>query len=172
MLRVLKQPAWLRLTIVLAVALGTAVFASSAAAEPPTKTEDTFTGTDVLTGVCAFPVNVELTISGTIKEFFDQNGALTRVQIHNVEQDVFSANGKTLVGLPYTFNLKILFDSSGNITHAFASGEVSRVPLPDGSVFHTAGRADFVDHPGVTFLIQPDHGSQGNLAAFCAALSP
>ncbi len=188
MLRFLKQPAcaaavragyrpraglmFRRLTIVFAVALGTAVFAASAAADPPTRTAFTFTDTAVLTDVCAFPVNVEFSISGSETDFFDQSGALTRIQIHNVEQDVFSANGKTLVGLPYTFNIQILFDGSGEITHVFASGQVSRVPLPDGSVFLTAGRADFAAHPDVTFLLQPDRGAQGNLAAFCAALSP
>jgi len=48
---------------------------------------------------------------------------------------------------------------------------VSRVPLPDGSVFFSAGRADFTVHPGVTFLISPDMGNPGNIAAFCAALA-
>jgi hypothetical protein len=27
-------------------------------------------------------------------------------------------------------------------------------------------------HPGVDFLIQPDSGAQGDVAGFCAALSP
>jgi hypothetical protein len=48
----------------------------------------------------------------------------------------------------------------------------SRVPLPGGTVFLTAGRADFALHPGVDFLIQPDRGAQGDVAGFCAALSP
>jgi len=30
---------------------------------------------------------------------------------------------------------------------------------------------DFVLHPGVTFLLSPDVGQSGDIAAFCAALS-
>jgi hypothetical protein len=155
------------------VALSAAVFVSAAAGAEPTKFDlppDTFTST--VTGVCAFPVSVSYTVSGTETDFVDQSGALTMIHLHVVEQDVFSANGKTLTGLPYTFNIDVLFDSSGNLTHVYASGVVSRVPLPDGTVFFTAGRNDFVLHPGVDVLIQPDRGAQGDVAGFCAALSP
>ncbi len=162
-----------QVAVLAVVALSAAVFISAADAAKPTKIDlppATFTST--LTGVCAFPVAVSFTESGTETDFVDQSGALTMVHVHLVEQDVFNANGKTLTGLPYTFNIDVLFDSSGNVTHVYASGETSRVPLPGGTVFHTAGRADFVLHPGVDFLIQPDTGAQGDIAGFCAALSP
>lgn len=162
-----------QVAVLAVVAFSAAVFVSAAAAAQPTKIDlpaATFTST--ITGVCAFPVSVSFTSSGTETDFVDQSGALTRVHVHLVEQDVFSANGKTLTGLPYTFNIDVRFDSSGNVTHVYASGVTSRVPLPDGTVFHTAGRADFVLHPGVDFLIQPDRGAQDNVAGFCAALSP
>ena len=162
-----------QVAVLAVVALSAAVFVSAAAGAAPTKFDlptDTFTST--FTGVCAFPVSVSFTQSGTETDFVDQSGTLTMVHLHVVEQDVFSANGKTLTGLPYTFNVDVLFDSSGNVTHVYASGVVSRVPLPGGTVFFTAGRADFVLHPGVDFLIQPDRGAQGDVAGFCAALSP
>jgi hypothetical protein len=160
------------LTVAVAV-LVAAALAQSATAVPPIKQDFTFTDTAVLTDVCSFPVTVEFTQTGMEIDFFDDNGDLTRAQIHTVEQDVFTANGKTLVGLPYTFNLQVLFDpESGDVTHIFASGLVSRVPLPGGDLFLTAGRLDFIAHPGTTFLVQPDVGAQGNLAGFCAALSP
>jgi hypothetical protein len=76
------------------------------------------------------------------------------------------------VGTPFTFNNEILFDSSGNVTHIFGTGLVETIPLPDGSLFISAGRADFTQHPGATFLISFDMGYTGDLAAFCAALSP
>ena len=148
------------------------VFVSAAAGAEPTKFDFAATSTSTLTGVCAFAVSVSFTGSGTETDFVDQSGALTMIHIHLVEQDVFSANGKTLTGLPYTFNIDLLFDSSGNLTHVYSSGVVSRVPLPNGTVFFTAGRSDFVFHPGVDFLIQPDRGAQGDIAGFCAALSP
>jgi len=162
------------LFIVAAAVLGAAAFAQSAAAVPPIKQDFTFTNaTSVLTDVCSFPVTVVYGGTGTEIDFFDANGNLTRVQVHQVEQDVFMANGKTLVGIPYTFNLQVLFDpESGETTHVFASGIASRVPLPGGDFFLTAGRANFAAHPGADFLVQPDVGAQGNIAGFCAALSP
>jgi hypothetical protein len=161
------------LFLVAAVALGAAALVATAAAIEPIKEDFSFSDTVVLTNVCPFPVTVEYTITGTQTLYFDQNGNLTRIQVHNVEQDVFTANGKTLVGLPYTFNVHLIFDvESGELTHIYASGVASRVPLPGGDFFLTAGRLDFAAHPGESFLVQPDVGAQGNLAGFCAALSP
>jgi hypothetical protein len=161
------------LSSVAAAVLAAAAFAQTAAAVEPIREDASFSDTVVLADVCSFPVNVEFTVTGTQTTFFDENGNITRIKLHNVEQDVFSANGKTLVGLPYTFNVQVLFDpDSGEVTHVFASGLVSRVPLPGGDFFLTAGRIDFAAHPGASFLIQPDVGVQGNLEGFCAALSP
>ena len=161
-----------QVAVLAVVALSAAVFVSAAAGAEPTKFDlPTATFTSTLTGVCAFPVSVSITQSGTETDFVDQSGAFTMIHIHTVEQDVFSANDKTLTGLLYTFNVDVLFDSSGNVTHVYASGVVSRVPLPDGTVFFTAGRLDFVLHPDVDFLIQPDRGAQGDVAGFCAALA-
>jgi hypothetical protein len=158
---------------VVAAGLAAAALAPTAAAVEPIKEDISFSNTGVLTDVCSFPVTVEATNTGTQTSFSDHEGNLTRVQIHNVEQDVFSANGRTLVGLPYTFNIQVLFDpDSGDPTHIYASGLASRVPLPGGDFFLTAGRIDFAAHPDATFVIQPDVGAQGNLAGFCAALSP
>jgi hypothetical protein len=161
------------LSTVVAAVLATAALPASAAAVEPIREEISFTDTVVLADVCSFPVTAEVTATATQTSFFDDDGNLTRIQIHTVEQDVFTANGRTLVGLPYTFNIQVLFDpDSGEVTHVYASGLVSRVPLPDGDFFLTAGRLDFAAHPDTTFLLQPDVGAQGNLAAFCAALSP
>ena len=161
-----------RLTAVFLVTVGAVIFALSALADRPTRTE--FTGatfSSVLTDVCAFPINVDSTISGFEIDYVDQSGALTRSFIHQVEQDTFTANGRTLVGTPYTVNTEVLFDSSGNVTQIFGSGLVETIPLPDGSLFVSAGRLDFTQHPGV-FILSPDMGHTGDLAAFCAALSP
>jgi hypothetical protein len=149
------------------------IFALSALANRPTRIPFTgLTQSSVLTDVCAFPINVNSTISGTEIDYVDQSGALTRIFVHQVEQDTFTANGKTLVGIPYTVNTEILFDSNGNVTHIFGSGLFEKIPLPDGSLFVSAGRADFTQHPGVSFLLSPYMGNSGNLAGFCAALSP
>jgi hypothetical protein len=159
--------------IIFALVLAAAAFASSAAADKPTRTE--FAGVtfkSVLTGVCSFDVAVDTTVSGTEIDYADTSGALTRIFEHQVEQDTFTANGKTLTGIPFTFNLEVLFDSSGNATHVFADGVAEKIPLPDGSLFVSAGRVDFAAHPGVNFIISPDKGNPGNVAGFCAALAP
>ena len=158
--------------LVAALAVG-AVFASTAAADQPLKTtENTFTQTSVLTDVCPFPVEVESTSTFTEIDFVDANGNITRLSIHATEQDTFSANGKSLTGIPYAYNIQVLFDSSGNVTHVYSSGLVSKVVLPDGTLFVAAGRVDFTLHPDAQFLISPDVGTAGNVEAFCAALAP
>ena len=161
-----------RLTAVFLIAVGAVIFALSALADSPTRIPFTLTFNSVLTDVCAFSVNVESTVSGTEVDYRDQSGALTRIFAHQVEQDTFTANGRTLVGTPFMFNVEELFDSDGNLTHVFTSGLVETIRLPDGSLFVSAGRTDFTQHPGVGFVLSPDMGNPGNLAGFCAALSP
>jgi hypothetical protein len=163
----------LRLLLLLSLlALGaTAVLAQPAAAVEPTREPIDQTITSVVTDICSFPVTITATLVGTETTFYDQSGAVTRIQIHVVEQDVFTTNGASLTGLPFTFNIRVLFED-GEVTHVYASGLVERVPLPDGTVFLSAGRLDFEAHPGAEFRIVPDVGRSGNVAAFCAALAP
>jgi hypothetical protein len=160
-------------TAVFLVAVGAVIFALSAVADRPTRTE--FTGetfSSVLTDVCAFPVNVDSTISGFEIDYRDQSGALTSIFVHQVEQDTFTANGRTLVGDPFTSEFHVIFDSGGSVIHSYATGLFETIPLPDGNLFISAGRADFTQHPGVGFLLSPDMGNPGNIVGFCAALSP
>jgi hypothetical protein len=157
------------LSLVALSAMG--VYANSAAATAPTRVAIDETVVTVVNDLCGFPVTVTSTQVGVETTFYDQNGTITRIQAHAVEQDVFTANGKSLTGLPYAFSVQVLFDD-GVFTHLYASGVMSRVPLPDGTVFLSAGRVDFAAHPGAEFLIVPDVGRSGNVAAFCAALAP
>lgn len=161
------------LVAAVAALLAAVALASTAAAAEPVRHDFTWSDTAVLADVCAFPVTVEYGGTGTATVFFDRDGNITRVGQHQIEQDVFTANGNTLVGIPYTYNAEFLVDpDSGEVTHAYFRGLVSRVPLPGGDVFLTAGRLDLVSHPGEPFLLQPDVGAQGNIAGFCAALAP
>lgn len=155
-----------------AAAVMAAVLASTAAADEPVISSFTFSGTAALTDVCSFPITVDFSSVGTETDFVDSSGAITMAFLHFVEQDTFSANGKTLTGEPYTANVHFLLDSSGNITHIFGQGIVEKVVLPNGGLFITAGRVDFVAHGSPPFLITPDVGAAVNLAGFCAALSP
>jgi hypothetical protein len=147
----------------------TGVLAHPAAAIEPTRVPIDETDTFKAGDICSYPVTITATLVGTETTFYDQSGDVTRIQIHVVEQDVFTANGESLTGLPFTFNIQVLFED-GEVTHVYASGLVERVPLPDGTVFLSAGRLDFAAHPGSDFRIVPDVGRSGDVAAFCAAL--
>jgi hypothetical protein len=161
-----------RLMAVVSAAAGALAIAPAAGASQPTTSYPVHHVSAVLTDVCAFPVTVEGDSPGTERDFFDENGTLTRIEVHATEQDTFSANGKSLTGEPYTFNIRILFDSTGAITHAFFAGVVEKVVLPDGSLFLAAGLVDFAAHGFPEALIAPDKGTSGNVDGFCAALSP
>ncbi len=161
-----------RVALLLVAAMAAAVFASSATATPPPmKFSDTATLTSELTDVCPFPVMVESTITFTEIHFLDESGNVTRIVNHTVEQDVFSANGKSLTGIPFAFNIQVLFDEEGAVTHVYASGVAEKILLPDGTLFISAGRLDFTAHPGAVFVLSPDVGNPGNVEAFCAALA-
>jgi hypothetical protein len=162
-----------RLLIGLAAVVGAGVFVSTTVAAPPVKEDFSNVMFDsVLSGVCPFDVNVESVVNGFEIDYFDKAGNITKAQIHQVEQDTFTANGKTLTGLPFTFNLTFQIDSNGEVTSSVATGLVEKIVLPDGSLFVSAGWLNFSDHPGVNFLISPDRGAPGNVAGFCAALAP
>jgi hypothetical protein len=161
---------WFLFAFILALSAGL-VFASTARADQPPKNEYTYTESNVITEVCTFPVDVVSTITAVEKDFFDANGALTRIGFHYITQDVYTANGKTIQGLPYTTNMQILFDENGEITHVYANGVIARIPLPDGSRFFSAGRLDFLTHLG-RYVLSPDKGNPGNVAGFCEALAP
>jgi hypothetical protein len=149
----------------------TVVPSVAGAAEPQKTTFPLENQISVLTGVCSFNVTVSSDLLVTQTLHFDASGNLVRIHWHAVEQDTFSANGKTIVGEPYTFNINGLLDAEGNFTHIYASGIVSRAILPNGTLFLSAGRADFLNRPDQPFLITPDVGRSGDIAAFCAALS-
>ena len=160
--------------IAAAVALGSTVViplsSGVAFADKPVREVYTDEQTYVVKDLCAFPVTVNSSFSKTTQmTFTDKDGVVTRIAFHIVEQDVFTANGKTLAGLPYRFNSQLLFDH-GKLVHGYASGVVVRVPLPDGTVFRTAGRVDFVAR-GADFIVLPDTGTPGSADALCAALS-
>jgi len=161
----------LTLFVVLVAVVGLAVFVSTAAADPPVISQKTSSVTNVMNGACSFPITVDSTMTETDRFFFD-DGVLTRANAHVVEQDSFSANGRSLVGVPYPFNLQAFFDANGNITEEYADGVIERVPLPDGGVFQSDGRVDFGAQGFPSFSVVPDFGNARNLDGFCTALSP
>jgi hypothetical protein len=159
------------MALVLAVSV-LALVVPVAAASPPEKYSGSWSFTDVVTPIpCGFVVTV--TGSGTYagREYFDQNGLVVRTEDRDTEQDTFSANGKTLVGEPYSFNMTMRFDSDGKMTSWVESGFSTRVRLPDGGgLFINVGHFNVLGGTGWTW--KPDHGHTGDIDAFCAALAP
>lgn len=82
------------------------------------------------------------------------------------------------MGDPFTYEqiYNSAYDSSGSWyqTSAVGTGQAEKVTLPDGSVFYSAGRIDYLsptfsDH---YLIIVVNSGLSGNIAGFCAALAP
>jgi hypothetical protein len=159
------------LSLAATAALALAVV-STAAANPPTITHfPDVTGTLTVTDICASPITVTFTETNqTETDFTDQDGNLNNIHFRFFEQDTFvGPTGNTLVGETYTTEVRAVFDSNLNLTHIYGAAVLEKVRLPDGSLFVSAGRADFLAR-GVAFVITPDTGHSGNVAGFCAAL--
>ena len=165
---------WSRWLVSLFVLTALALTTSPASANPPTTSQVILDGSSVTIptdALCPFPVDISAVGNGTRRDFTDRDGRLTRIEIHFVEQDTFSANGHVLVGDPFVNVQHGQFDENGNLIHLYEVGVIERVPLPHGTAFLSAGRVDFVDHD-FNFVFVPDRGHSGNLEAFCAALAP
>ena len=155
-----------RLTVILSLVVAlvcAAYFATAASAVPPERAHLTITGSDVVSDLCPFDITLDFVAEIDRTRFFDQEGNRTRSELQQVEQDTFSANGKTLVSEPYHTTI-IFYLENGEVTKVVLTGVLERVPLPDGGIFIAAGQAD-------DFGYFPHHGSIQNLDGFCAALS-
>jgi hypothetical protein len=139
---------------------------------PPTRTDFAGSGSFPLDAgtLCSFTIDVSYTQEGTLTQFFDNGGALSKRIAEGTEQDTFSANGKTLVGDPYHITTILEFENGVRVNY-HEDGIAERVHLPDGGIFIVAGRVDVLSSGG-GFVISVDSGNSGNnLEAFCGALS-
>lgn len=155
-----------------AVMLAFSAFTPGASAAAPVSNPFDIVVESEVVSACGFPVHVSANISGTEKLFFDKGGSLTRVLVHQVEQDVITANGITLVSEPYTYNIEVQFDAQGNVKDVIAKGIIAKIRLPQGPLFLSAGLSFFSNHPGESFIFVADIGRSGDLNALCAALTP
>ena len=161
MVRIFK---FTRIIFALMFALSVIGFSASVAlAAPPNNYNWTNNWSFTDDTTCGFTIYI--TSIGSVHEIdlYDQNGNLTNSLWHVIEQDTFTANGKSLVGLPYHFTWFLVPDKSVGI--------VEKVPLPNGSLFISAGMVIWSNHSG-GFTLFPDRGALGNIDSFCAALAP
>ena len=142
----------------------------TAQAAQPTHSHFDFTSSDTITDICPTPFH--LAARATINEavFTNASGDITKIIDHVTEHDTFSAHGTSIRTAVYHYTIHALFNDVGELTHAYATGTVVRMRLPDGTLFNAAGRVDVLNSTG-PFTITPDVGHSGNLAAFCNALS-
>jgi hypothetical protein len=157
----LRPGPWLLVT--LAAGISTAVLAPTALATPPVMEAFSASGVVGDIGVCSFPVQLSFSETVARTSFFDESGNLVRRHALITEQDTFSSNGKTLTGEPYTTSVETYFEN-GAIVSRQLEGLIERVLLPDGGVFVIAGQAS-------EFGFVVDHGTNGDVSGFCAALS-
>src|SRR5688572_16175269 len=103
-------PRLARALMAMVLMAGMAIFIAPAAAAPPDHNDYAASGTVVWEGYCAFPVTIDLVQTGHETVASDENGTVRKIVAHIVEQDTFSANGKTLQSLPYPINFDLRFD--------------------------------------------------------------
>ncbi len=160
--------------LVFALMLAMSVFgisSSTVLADPPIMYEvGPMTDSTIFPDLCTFPISVNLTMTIQGTDFVDNSGVVIRSHWHIVEQDIVTANGKTLVGLPYTFNAEVYWDSNGNPTRWYMSGILEKIQLPYKGIFNPAGRTNVIENQ-YGYTLTPDRGNPGNIAGFCAALS-
>ena len=160
----------LGMALMLAVALVALAAPTAIAVKPVTEPLVGWEGTDTMTDVCAFPITVDYKLTGTVTSFYDGDGVLVKQEYHFYEVDTFSANGKTAVS-DERVNAQWIYDISGNLLKVVTSGTVADMTLPDGTRFHSVGRTDFLNPPR-SFVLVPDTGRSGDIAALCAAFAP
>jgi hypothetical protein len=156
------------------VVLIAAVLAGAASANPPNHFTFTVSGPSSVTGICSFPIT--FTGQGEFRgtDFFDSSGTFVGVHLHAVGQDVISANGISLPGLPYTFNIDLTVAPDGTLTAGKAVGIAEKFRLPDGKLFNMVGYTNLLTLPPgqEQFIFSVTHGNPGDTAALCAALTP
>jgi len=145
--------------------------AGPAAAVTPARSTYTVSVNVELTGVCSFPLSIDVTATFTEIDFFDDAGRLVRIYAHASEQDVFSAHGISLRGDTYAFNLDLELQPDGTLAAAKTVGVAEKIPLPAGGFFLVAGYTDLltVEAP---FILTVTHGIDGDASALCLALTP
>jgi len=156
----------------LVLALGLlAISASAALATKPEKSHVSVDTNYQITNVCSFAFSIDSHADIFAIHYFDKSGNLIRIYNHVTEKDTFIANGKTLVGLPFVFDINALFTADGTMTSLTAVGVVEKVRLPNGKLFFSAGFVDYLAHPDEQFILTADRGISGSIPALCAALS-
>ena len=161
----------LRTCVVGLVGLSIALtFAHVARAAAPNMSSGSFDVESDISTICPFSVHQTGHIVYRERDFVDASGRVVRSTFSVTEQDTFSAHGITLTSDAYHYSLFQAFDAQGNFTEFEGVGVIARIPLPDGTIFLSAGKGNLLPNPD-QFFFTPDVGASGDITAFCNALS-
>ena len=156
---------------VAAICIGSGALGAAAIAGTVTRTPyGPVTTATVVTDLCPFAVTVTGTQTGYLIDQSLRSGG-EQLIFHGTQTDVFTANGNTLTGLPYTGTIELTTDAQGNPVHFASEGIIEHVPLPQGGEFFAAGRIDWMLHLDAFTLVNPDYGHVDNVGELCAALA-
>ena len=160
----------------LAALIVPAAFAGGTTHGSYTVTNQTFD--DPAGDICPFAITVTYNGSVDYTYSYDRSDRIVAAKWHVRQQNAYSANGKTLVGDWFTYEQisKFGYDSNGSRYQisGVGTGQAEKVLLPDGSLFYSAGRLDYLSPAFMNnyWIIVVNSGLSGNIAGFCAALAP
>ncbi len=163
----------MRVLLVLATMIAAlAALAGTAAAAPPIHDSLTIHLTDVDTQTCAFPVVRDWVFATHDTAFFDADGTIEKLQLHQSSVGTLTGNGVTL-----RLNIRetIMVEFAGGIpVTAKHVGQLDYIGGSHGQpVFHRAGQAVFQVVNGLDGPLIARHGLRDDLdpVAFCAAFA-
>ena len=154
----------------LALAATTLALAGTAQAVPPIHDSFSIHLTDVDTQTCSFPVVRDWVFTNDETDFFDAQGSVTKVQLHQSSVGTLTGNGVTLrLNIRETIMLEF---ASGVPVTAKHVGQLDYIGGSAGQpVFHRTGQAIFEVVGGFDGPLIARHGLRDDFdpVAFCAA---
>jgi len=148
------------------------VAASPAAATPPFHDVFSVHLTDVDTQTCGFPVVRDWDFTNAETDFFDADGNVTEVQLHQFSVGTLTGNG---VSLRLNIRETIMLEFAGGVpVTAKHVGQLDYIGGPGGQpVFHRTGQAVYEVVGGLDGPLIARHGLRDDFdpVAFCAAFS-
>jgi len=146
--------------------------AQSAQALTVEHVEGTFPVEETMEGVCAFPVAVSGTTSFRVTAFRDEEGRFVKVILHFSSTLTFSANGQTISAKERINQFDLDFDPSGGAPSTTVRTGVFPIShLPGGGTIVQAGRIVEDLTTGSIVFERGNLDTEGDVSAFCAALS-
>ena len=163
----MRAPLALATTVLALLAL-----AGPAAAVPPIHDSFTVHLTDLDTQTCSFPVVRDWNFTNADTAFFDVDGNVTKVQLHQSSVGTLTGNGVTL-----RLNIRetIMLEFAGGVpVTAKHVGQLDYIGGSQGQpVFHRTGQAVFEVVGGLDGPLIARHGLRDDFdpVAFCAAFA-